>query len=358
MGRTARSILAALAISLLGVTALWASAQGQPASAESMRTDMRRFLATLGREEQASGQFNSEEYRRFRWNYEGGERGEGLLLGGMRSAQRQVFLEFMAGVLGKVGKKHLDGILALELYRAEQRTNEAPGAAVPADDDFRDPLAYRFGLFGAPSRFGEWTWRFQGRHLSVNFVVRDDRVVATTPAFFGAEPARVDLGADGELRVLGAEEDGGRALVLALDDDLRRRAISSPAALDDIVSGDRWVANPPPTAGIRYRDLREQQQALLWELIELYAARLAPELAATELELIRFAGRDAIRFEWRGSLDVGQPHYYRIHGPTFIIEYSTVDGDPNHVHTAWRDFNRDFGGRASMPVGAGADRER
>jgi hypothetical protein len=51
-----------------------------------------------------------------------------------------------------------------------------------------------------------------------------------------------------------------------------------------------------------------------------------------------------LRFAWAGSLDVGRPHYYRIHGPTLLVEYDNTQTNANHIHTVWRDLERDFGG--------------
>ena len=55
------------------------------------------------------------------------------------------------------------------------------------------------------------------------------------------------------------------------------------------------------------------------------------------------AGMHKIRFGWAGGTEVGEPHYYRIQGPTFLIEYDNVQNSANHVHTIWRDFDGDFG---------------
>ena len=60
-------------------------------------------------------------------------------------------------------------------------------------------------------------------------------------------------------------------------------------------------------------------------------------MAAKELAEIRGASLRQIHFAWSGSTGRGEGHYYRIHGPTFIIEYD------NHIHTVWHSLNNDFG---------------
>ena len=353
--RTTRGLAIAISV-VLAVVSTAVAQSGSPLlpSAKSLRLAMRNFLGSLSREDQGLAQDNSEEYRRFRWSHEGGEALEGLMYGGLRVPQRELFMQALGTVLGETGMARVDGILALEQHRAELRMSvpaePTAGHSAPRDRDFRDPLAYRLAMFGAPSEFGEWSWRFQGRHLSMNFVVSRDRIVATTPMFLGAEPARVDLGNGNELRVLGEEEDLARALLMSFDERDRDWVIVSPSAPPDIQAGTRWVARRPAPAGVRYEAMSETQRQMLWDLIELYAARLAPRLRNFEFELIEDAGRAPIRFAWAGSPEPGDPHYYRVHGPTFVIEYATVGGDPDHVHTVWRDFERDFGGRAATPI--------
>ena len=39
----------------------------------------------------------------------------------------------------------------------------------------------------------------------------------------------------------------------------------------------------------------------------------------------------------------GQPHYYRLHGPTFFVEYDNIQDMANHIHSVWRDVEHDFG---------------
>jgi len=90
--------------------------------------------------------------------------------------------------------------------------------------------------------------------------------------------------------------------------------------------------------------LTPAQRELLWALLEEHAATLSPELAERELERIRAAGLESLRFLWIGSPDAGAPHYYRLHGPHFAIEYDNIQNGANHSHVVWRDFERDFGG--------------
>jgi hypothetical protein len=66
--------------------------------------------------------------------------------------------------------------------------------------------------------------------------------------------------------------------------------------------------------------------------------------AHDQLERIEQAGFGKLHFGWAGSIEPGKPHYYRIHGPTVLVEYDNTQNNANHIHTIWRDLERDFGG--------------
>ena len=89
--------------------------------------------------------------------------------------------------------------------------------------------------------------------------------------------------------------------------------------------------------------MSEPQRALVKRLLDVYADNLQPDLADHERARISAAGFDNLRFAWMGSDQRGKGHYYRLSGPTFVIEYDNTQGNANHVHTVWRDRQRDFG---------------
>jgi hypothetical protein len=78
-------------------------------------------------------------------------------------------------------------------------------------------------------------------------------------------------------------------------------------------------------------------------LLEEYAASMPSELAAERMEKLRLAGLEKITFGWAGGIERGQRHYYRVQGPTFLVEYDNTQNNANHIHSVWRDFNGDFG---------------
>src|SRR5262249_44427464 len=167
--------------------------------------------------------------------------------------------------------------------------------------------------------------------------------VSGTPAFFGANPARVPSGPHAGLRVLGAEEDLARKLLASLDAAQRRMAVIATSAPSDIILGPGRKSVPDP-AGVAAADLAPQQRQVLMDLIGEYLGNLRDDVARAQREKIERAGAGAIRFAWAGGTAKGEGHYYRVQGPTFVIEYDNTQDNANHVHSVYRDLDNDFGG--------------
>jgi len=280
---------------------------------------------------------------RVQWGYEPGNR-SGLPLFALEPGDRERLWGLLEVALGADGAERARGVIA-----AERHIFETTG------DESRNPDFYLLEVFGQHGQQGDWAWSFEGHHLSINFTLRDGQVVGSTPAFFGAEPVRRSnsAGRGGEAQPLEAEAAAGRALLEALDAGQRRRAIFATEPPDDILTGADSRAFRPSQLGIRYADLTEPQQALLRELINTYASRVAPSMATSEMAAIEAAELDEIRFGWAGPITPGSAHYYRVQAPEFLIEYGHVAGDPDHEHSGWRKFDDDFGRsmlRASQPA--------
>ena len=210
----------------------------------------------------------------------------------------------------------------------------------------RNKEEYLFSVFGTPAAKGRWGWRVEGHHVSLRFAVVEGAAsghVASSPMFLGSNPAEVQDGAKKGQRVLADEEDAARALVLALPADLQKQAIVNPVAPGDILTMNKNDITPLPDQGIAYGAMGSQQQALFMKVIEAYTSNMETDIAAERIAKIKSAGLDKVRFAWLGETDKGKKHYYRVQGPTFLIEYDNTQNDGNHIHSVWRDFNGDFG---------------
>ena len=168
-------------------------------------------------------------------------------------------------------------------------------------------------------------------------------LVAGAPTFFGSNPAEVRDGPKKGTRVLALVEDAARSLLESLDSTQRATAIINATAPNDIVTVANVKIDPLSPVGIPAAALTSNQRALLKALVDVYAGYLADDIAAGRLARIEQAGWDNVAFAWAGALERGQKHYYRVQGPTFLIEYDNTQTDANHIHSVWRDFQGDFG---------------
>jgi hypothetical protein len=139
-------------------------------------------------------------------------------------------------------------------------------------------------------------------------------------------------------------EDAGFKLIGMLDEAQRKTAVIDAKAPDEIITGANRKAEPGEPKGIAAGELKPEQSAALRELVRLYAYRLRDEVARQDMARIDEAGWDKVRFAWAGATEPGAgAHYYRIHGPTFLIEFDNIQNNANHPHTVWRDLAGDFG---------------
>lgn len=305
----------------------WAAAD-DPVSTD-MATRATRLLLALDQEQAARATIGFSDDERYNFHYIPRER-KGLPFTAMTPAQRKLTHAFLA-----TGLSHHGVGRALDIMYLDQILFEAEGRAI------RDPDAYYVTVFGEPGDGAEWGWRVEGHHLSLNFTLREGRVVSSFPSFMGANPANVLSGPQRGMRVLAEEELFGRALLRSFDE--RGAAIIEAEAPNDIVTASNRRVDLESREGIAVSSMTAAQKTALEKLIGLYAHRLRPELAEEELRKISSAGFDEVYFAWAGGVDEGEPHYYRIHGPTFLIEYDNTQNDANHIHTVWRDPTGDWG---------------
>ena len=287
------------------------------------------FLASLPEDRRPAAKTAFQSRDRTTWRYTPGGR-PGMPMQEMSPAQREAAQALLRSFLSSEGYLKVQSIIALEaVLRELERWDE------------RDPERYWFLVFGEPGTESPWGVRVEGHHVSLHLAVIKDRFVSSTPTFLGANPAEVRSGPKKGSRALAAEEDASRALLDSLDAAQRGEAIVDDSPYGDIVSRNRSKADRLEARGIAFAKLSSPQQTQLLALIEGYASTMKPKLAEERLAKIRAAGLDGIRFAWAGPTARGRPHYYRVQGPTFLIEFDNSGG--NHIHTVWRDFEGDFG---------------
>jgi hypothetical protein len=272
------------------------------------------------------------------WTYWPTER-VGVPLDLMTGDQRRITHRLLDSALSAAGYMKVAHIMQLETI-----LGLLDSAGLP-----RGVGHYKLVFFGKPSMDAPWAWRFEGHHVSLNVTVSPSGI-ATTPTFFGANPAEVRSGPLTGFRVLGAPEDLARELVVSLDSEQRKRAIVSEQAPSDIFTGniriraqraqwDAWKETLQPQ-GIGVGSLNEPQQHWVRRILEEVVASYRPELSATYLRAIDVK---TLSFAWAGSIERGQPHYFRLQNGDFVFEYDNVQDNGNHVHSVWRSKEEDFG---------------
>ena len=336
-----------IAAAILTVPALGLTDAAAGPSAASMAGAATKFLASLTPEQRQQAMFTFDGDERTHWHFIPTELfpRNGLTIKQMNQSQRKLAHELLKAGLSQRGYMTATQIMDLEsVLAALEAAQRAAAPSLPRGNPLlRDPERYFFSIFGTPSTRNTWGWRVEGHHMSLNFTVVNGTLVAGSPSFFGSNPAEVRDGPKKGTRVLGPEEDAARSLIESLDSSQREKAIINGIAPNDIVTMAKVKIDPLSPAGIPASALTAGQRALLRKLIDVYTGYMADDIAADRLTRIEKAGRDRVAFAWAGSLDRGQKHYYRVQGPTFLIEYDNTQNDANHIHSVWRDFNGDFG---------------
>jgi hypothetical protein len=305
-------------------------------AAREMASAARNLWASLTSEQKQKIGFDFKDPLRYDWHFIPRPR-KGLPLKEMSGEQKALAHALLASGMSSTGFVKAETIISLEQVLQSIEQGRGP---------VRDTELYFFNIFGNPNSTSAklpWGWRVEGHHLALNFTIVGDKGCVGGPTFMGSNPGEVKSGPRQGLRILADEEDIARKLVKSLDESQRKKAVVQQEAPKEILTLAARKASPLQPAGILMTDLNSDQKELLNSIIVLYAERLRPELAANDLGKIMKAGVDKIGFAWAGGLERGNPHYYRIQGPTFLIEYDNTQNDANHIHSVWRDFENDFG---------------
>jgi hypothetical protein len=290
------------------------------------------FLASLPPDQKARARFAMADEERFNWHFIPRVR-KGLAFREMSPGPRQLAHALLAAGLSQQGVIKADTVMSLDQVLKEIEVN-------PTNE--RDPEKYYFSIFGEPSETGTWAYRVEGHHLALNFTIVKGHV-ASTPSFFGANPAEVRGTSRNGLRTLAREEDLGRDLVKALSDAQRAVAIVDKTAYKDIITmASRKAAIEGKPSGLPYAKMNAKQREALDALVAEYANDFPPTIAEARMEQYH-KSQSGLYFAWAGGIEKGNPHYYRIQTPAFLIEYDDTQNEANHIHSVWRDYEGDFG---------------
>jgi hypothetical protein len=332
-----RKLPVASVVALVMVAALVAAKSGEErTSGLRMAEAAQGFLAKLSPEQRAQATFGYNDPERLNWHYIPKPR-KGIPLKALDPAARDAAREFIATGLSKEGYQQAVNVMSLDdvLYLLE--TDEWAARRTR-----RDPLNYYLSVFGTPGDQGQWGWRLEGHHLSLNFSVLDGRVVSSTPEFFGANPAQLDAGPGRSLRVLAPLEDTAREIVRTCTPDQMKIVLVGNKAPNDVWSTNKLQPVLMPEVGLLASEMSKDQQALLRHLLAEYLKASPTDIRAERESQLEAAGFGKIRMAWWGSLNRNEKHAYRLQGPTFLVEYNDTQNNANHVHTVWRSVAGDL----------------
>jgi len=312
---------------------------GVCAAQNNMYQAAANFLQLLTDAQRNKTMYPFDSSERYTWHFVPKDDRKGLSINEMSGLQKQAAIDLMKTAFSTEGYAKANAIMGLEKV-LKQIENRA------ANDNYRDTGKYFFTIFGQPSATDIWGWRIDGHHLSFSFCSSSNRLVSGTPGFFGANPALVLSGPEKGTEILKEETALALTLLQSLNSSQLQQTIIDSIAPGDILTYNNRVAMIAHPQGLSYANMSKEQQKIFMQLLSVYIHRYTHLFAASMMNDIEKAGFNQLQFAWAGSKESGpgHPKYYRIQGPTILIEYDNTQNNGNHIHSVIRDLKNDFGG--------------
>jgi hypothetical protein len=349
-----------VAISLTGGFMAWRGAAREPQAAAARKAAganptekavaaARAFLGSLDEGKRAKATIPLTAESRVRWSnlptgipmQSGALERNGVKFGSMTDAQKDAAIALLSATLSPEGYRKV-----MHIVTADEVLEQASAPKRDASSKIRFGRAeYYLGILGTPSSSEPWMLQFGGHHLAINVTIAGRNNVLT-PSHTGAQPHKYTL--EGEtVRPLGAENDKAFALIRALDAAQQKKAILTYQVADTVAGPglDGKVIQPE---GIKVAEFNTEQRRMLMDLVGEWVGILNEEAAKAKMAEIR-SRLDDTYFAWSGSTENGGRAYFRIQGPTVLIEYAPQGRDtpPDHIHTFFRDPTNDYGAKVT-----------
>lgn len=276
------------------------------------------------------------------------------------SPKVSMFPEHTGISMGALDAKKQDAVMKLVETVLSSSGMEAVAAAREADSD---PNVHREALHRALFKYGrenyflsyfgqpgdsDWAMRFEGHHISINITMKDDQIVSASPLFIGAHPANYSV--DGKpVSIHGPMLATLKDFLGKLTEDQLRRASTPVSAIPkdllystDVYGNDRSNddirSEIAKTPGLSVTELSPQMQGMLVKVAMLYWSHLVTEAHQPSMAKIRAQGLEKIEFVFSGDTTLQKAYYWRIQGPSFVLEFGIGDENPEHFHVMWRDL--------------------
>ena len=332
-------------LSALTLLLLSAIAAASPTTTPRIVAAADAFLATLTDAQRSSVQFaQGDTAQKQRWsNLPGGVfQRAGLRWTDMSEAQRNAWLAVMQATLSDAG---YDRVVAE--WRADDAL-AARGAGGGRSPQFGMGFYY-IALIGAPSKTEPWQWQWGGHHVTINATIVGPNL-ALTPSYIGVEPATYTDANGATVRPLGDIESDAFALVNWLDADQQRVAVLAEAPIEVVLGPGRDGRTLDPE-GLSAARMTADQRAALLRLVRHYTGLANDEDGAARTAEVE-QRLDETYFSWRGPTTPGSAIYFRVTGPTLVIEYAAQGPGagggartPSHIHGIYRDPTNDYAAR-------------
>jgi hypothetical protein len=308
------------------------------------------FLKMLDASERAKAAYPFNSPQKTNWSNlpSGIYQRNSLRLGDLSAGKRAAALALVAAVTSADGYRKVTDIMngdeVLKGSGGGQTGGRAGGGGRGGGIAF-GLSEYYIAVLGTPSLDTPWMVQFGGHHLAINVtIVGRNNVI--TPSLPAAQPAKYTLNGQ-TIRPLGKENDKGFALIGALNAEQRRQAILN-YRVNDLVLGPTEDGKTIQPEGILATALNASQQTMLLDLAHEWVGILNDEGAAARMAEIR-SNLSRTYFAWSGATENGGLAYFRIQGPTLLIEYAPQQGDLDHIHTIYRDPTNDYGAGLVAP---------
>jgi hypothetical protein len=295
-------------------------------------------VATLDAAGRGKVQFPFEGPQKTRWSNlpSGAFQRQGLRLGDLTAAQRAAVMSLLSVALSRDGFRKVGDIMRGDEVLRDAGGRGPRGGRGPAFGEDEYYLAF----LGMPSASTPWMLQFGGHHLAINLTLAGSQA-SMTPSLPAAQPASYTV--EGRtVRPLGQENDKAFALINALDRGQRGQAILG-YRVPDLVLGPGQDGRTIQPEGIRASSLSPAQQKMLWDLVHEWTGIVNDAFGEPRMAEIQSHPGDTY-FAWSGPTQNGSAAYFRVQGPTLVIEYAP-QGNVDHIHTIYRDPTNDYGAR-------------
>jgi hypothetical protein len=268
----------------------------------------------------------------------------GVKIGDLTKEQREKAMSVVAAVLSKEGFQKV-----IDIMDGDQKLLDNPGKGKGGKGGDKGPMfgkdLYFLAIFGTPSETKPWMVQFGGHHLGVNVTVIGKNFVLT-PTHTGTQPSVFKRG-DMEVRPLGRENDTAFKLMDLLNEKQRKQAIIGERPVGELLLGPGRDGKTIEPKGIKGSELTADQQAILMDVIGAWVNIVESDAATARMTAIKEKIGDTY-FAWSGPTEKGKAAYFRVQGPTIVIEYAP-QGGTDHIHTVVRNPEDDYGAGSLKP---------